>query len=90
VELDTRFCWFHLDTEWDINVRAEWFDDVDGTRTGFDTNYEEITVGLDYHPTKCLSIRPELRGDFSNNTAAFNNGSDHEQLTLAVDVPWKF
>jgi len=81
---------FHLDAEWDFNVRAEWFDDVDGTRTGFDTNYEEITVGLDYHPTKCLSIRPEIRGDFSNNTAAFNNGSDHEQLTLAVDVLWKF
>ena len=49
----------------DANVRAEWFDDVRGTRTGINTNYSEVTLGLNWHPIKCLEIRPEIRGDFA-------------------------
>jgi hypothetical protein len=76
---------FHVNKTVDVNFRAEWFDDVNGTRTGFATNYEELTFGFDYHPCQWLRVRPEIRGDFSNNVPVFNNGNDRAQLTLAVD-----
>ena len=60
---------FHLSTTVDILVRAEWFDDVKGTRTGIDTNYSEVTLGLNWHPLKWLEIRPEIRGDFAGAPA---------------------
>ena len=55
----------HLTTQVDVLCRAEWFDDVKGTRTGIDTNYSEVTLGLNWHPFRCLEFRPEIRGDFA-------------------------
>jgi Putative beta-barrel porin-2, OmpL-like. bbp2 len=80
----------HLGCTLDFNLRAEWFDDVQGTRTGFATNYEELTLGLDYHPQKWLRLRPEIRGDFSNDVPAFGNGRDRAQLTAAIDALFQF
>jgi hypothetical protein len=37
---------FHLTPKLDTNFRAEWFDDVNGTRTGIATNYAEVTGGI--------------------------------------------
>ena len=65
---------FHLTTEVDALCRAEWFDDVKGTRTGVKTNYAEVTLGLNWHPIKCLEIRPEIRGDFAGAPAFGVNG----------------
>ena len=36
--------------------------DVKGTRTGVDANYAEVTLGTNWHPTKFLEFRPEIRG----------------------------
>ena len=68
----------------DANGRAEWFLDNKGTRTGFATNYYEVTLGFDYHPVNCLRIRPEVRGDFADDPV-FRNGRDKSQLTLAIE-----
>ena len=38
---------FHLHPQLDILGRAEWFDDVKGTRTGINTNYSEVTLGIE-------------------------------------------
>ena len=46
---------FHLTTEFDINCRAEWFDDVKGTRTGINTNYAEVTLGSTGTPASAWS-----------------------------------
>ena len=62
----------HLPPDHDSSTsscRAEWFDDVKGTRTGINTNYSEVTLGLNWHPVKCLEIRPEIRGDFAGAPA---------------------
>lgn len=82
----------HLTEKWDAIVRAEWFDDVKGTRTGVDTNYEEVTFGVNYHPNKYLEIRPEIRGDFAGRPAFGPGGEplDRSQLTLAMSALLKF
>jgi Putative beta-barrel porin-2, OmpL-like. bbp2 len=83
---------FHLSDTIDFNVRGEWFDDVRGTRTGFSTNYEEVTLGLNWHPIKCLEFRPEIRGDFAGEDAFGANGKhDHrDQLTGGISALLKF
>jgi hypothetical protein len=82
----------HLTPKIDGLCRAEWFDDVQGTRTGVKTNYEEVTLGVNYHPIKYLDIRPEIRGDFANAPAFGVNGQHtHErQLTGGISFLVKF
>lgn len=77
----------------DLNVRAEWFNDVQGTRTGFSTNYTEVTLGVNWHPTRFLEIRPEVRGDFAGEPVFGGGGSpggNHSQLTAVISGLIKF
>jgi hypothetical protein len=83
---------YHLTEYLDILGRGEWFDDVHGTRTGVRANYEEVTLGLNWHPIKCLDIRPEIRGDFASAPAFGVNGAHQydSQLTGAISFLVKF
>jgi hypothetical protein len=83
---------FHMTSQIDANCRAEWYDDPEGTRTGVRANYEEVTLGLNWHPIKYLDIRPEIRGDFASAPAFGVNGQhDHfSQLTGAISFLVKF
>ncbi|WP_373649978.1 outer membrane beta-barrel protein [Schlesneria sp. DSM 10557] len=82
----------HLNAEVDALLRVEWFDDVQGTRTGVAANYSEVTLGTNWHPNKYLEIRPEIRGDFADR-AAFGVGgahTNHNQLTGGISALVKF
>jgi len=83
---------FHMSTTVDGLLRAEWFDDVKGTRTGVDTNYSEVTLGVNWHPLKCLEFRPEIRGDFAGAPAFGVNGAhtDRSQLSGGISFLVKF
>ena len=83
---------YHLNPKLDVQARAEWFDDPQGTRTGVKTDYSEATLGLNWHPNKWLEVRPEIRGDFAANPAYGTNGShDHySQLTGGISALVKF
>jgi Putative beta-barrel porin-2, OmpL-like. bbp2 len=83
---------YHLASDLDTLLRAEWFDDVKGTRTGVNANYSEVTLGLNWHPIKCLEVRPEIRGDFASAPAFGVNGvhTDRSQLTGGISFLVKF
>jgi hypothetical protein len=83
---------FHLIPTLDINSRIEWFDDVHGTRTGVSTDYEAVTLGLNWHPVKAVEFRPEIRGDFAGAPAFGTNGdhTHHSQLTGGISFLLKF
>ena len=83
---------YHINSQVDALARAEWFDDVNGTRTGIATNYSEVTLGLNYHPFRCLDIRPEIRGDFAGADAFGVNGAhtNRSQLTGGISFLVKF
>jgi hypothetical protein len=83
---------FHLTPTIDANFRAEWFDDVQGTRTGVSTNYSEVTLGVNWHPIPCLEFRPEIRGDFAADPAFGINGqhTHYSQLTGGISALVKF
>jgi hypothetical protein len=83
---------FHLTPKIDLNSRAEWFDDVKGTRTGVSTNYSEVTLGINWHPLKFIEFRPEIRGDFAGAPAFGVDGAHthRSQLTGGISMLLKF
>jgi Putative beta-barrel porin-2, OmpL-like. bbp2 len=66
------------------NVRVEFFDDVEGQRTGFPGLYETVTVGLSFQPIKAVTFRPELRYDYQDESAPFEG--KHWLLTASTDM----
>lgn len=64
--------------------RLEFFDDFEGSRTGFEGLYTAATVGLTFKPTKSLWVRPELRFDYNHESQPFDG--KNWLATASVDV----
>jgi len=73
-----------------FTLRNEGYDDSGGARTGFATIYEENAVGITWFPNKLLCVRPELRFEHSFSQRAYDNGTRHNQATLACDFTYHF
>lgn len=65
-------------------TRLEFFDDVDGNRTGFKGLYTSVTAGLNFQPRKDVIFRPELRYDYNGESRPFEG--NHGVFTAATDV----
>jgi hypothetical protein len=87
---------YTIDPKLRLGLRGEWFRDDEGTRTaelgrpGFAASFFDLTAGVTYKLRPNLSIRPELRVDWSPDARPFNDQRDRFQFTAAVDVIWKF
>ena len=85
-------------------LRFEWFHDEDGTRVGlnrpsnpntppFAGNVYSLSCGVNWKPTSDFVVRPEIRGDWYDGSAArqpFNDGNDDSQLMFGIDAVWLF
>lgn len=83
----------HVHRLLDVNTRAEWFDDADGSRTGKKANYGETTAGLNFMPKRAFNLRPEFRYDLANNAVFGPAGTSRlvsHQWTFAFDAMLKF
>ena len=83
----------HVHRLLDLNSRAEWFKDVDGSRIGTRGNYGEITVGPNVMPTRMINFRPEVRWDVASNPVfgpASSQRHESHQLTGAIEMLVKF
>ena len=65
-------------------TRLEYFDDIDGNRTGFKGLYTALTAGLNFQPRKAILFRPELRYDYNNESAPFEG--KHGLFTATTDL----
>lgn len=87
---------YTIDPQLRLGLRGEWFRDDDGTRTaqlgrpGFAASFFDLTAGVTYKPFPSLSIRPELRIDWSPDARPYNDQTDHFQFTAAIDMIWRF
>lgn len=87
--------WFgitnYLIHEWDkklsTTARLEFFDDIQGQRTGTRGLYTAGTVGVAYKPTEWLWLRPEVRLDHNDNRP-FAGKATLFTATLDVIVNW--
>jgi hypothetical protein len=87
---------------WRGTLRAEYFDDKDGYRTGVKQKWKEVTGTLAYLPTKNIELRGELRYDRSNGTPApgvfafedpgftRTGGTGKGQMSAALEAIFKF
>jgi hypothetical protein len=83
----------HVHRLLDVNTRAEWFDDADGSRTGKKANYGEMTAGLNLMPKRTFNLRPEVRYDLASNPVFGPAGTSKlqsHQWTFAFDAMLKF
>jgi hypothetical protein len=74
-------------------ARVEYFRDEDGTRIGEEAALGEATFGLDWKPFPCLPnlhLRPEVRWDHSFDGPFFDDGRDHDQVSLSLDLVFTF
>jgi hypothetical protein len=78
----------------DGTVRLEFFDDVQGDRTGFPGLYTAITAGLAFKPRRLASgagevlFRPEIRYDYNNESRPFEDHHGLFTATSDVIVRW--
>jgi hypothetical protein len=66
------------------NLRLEIFDDIQGQRTGFPGLYEDVTASVSFQPIKAVTIRPELRFDYQDESAPFEG--KHWLFTASTDM----
>ncbi|HEV3142378.1 MAG TPA: outer membrane beta-barrel protein, partial [Gemmataceae bacterium] len=64
-------------------TRLEFFDDVQGQRTGFAGLYTAVTAGVSFKPRRGIIIRPEIRYDVNANSRPFENRAS--LFTAATD-----
>lgn len=92
---------YQIGEPWRVSLRAEYFDDVDGYRTGIVQKWKEATVTLCYAAAKSFELRLEARYDKSDSsvfvrsvatdpeTGAFIDTSSN-QASVAVEALYKF
>jgi putative OmpL-like beta-barrel porin-2 len=87
---------YSVDPKLRLGTRAEWFRDEQGTRTaqlgrpGFAASFFELTMGVTYKPDRSVSIRPELRFDYSPDARPYNDQTSRFQFVPAIDVIVRF
>jgi hypothetical protein len=75
-----------------ITFRNEFFNDLQGQRTGFKTKYFESLIGWSHWLGDTITLRPELRFERAfgaepyDNPTDTPNGGKHNQLMLAIDA----
>lgn len=73
-----------LAEKWKATTRLEFFDDIDGNRTGFAGLYTAATAGLSFQPRPAITLRPEVRYDYNGETRPFDGR--HSLFTATADL----
>ena len=70
-----------------LTLRAEWFDDPQGARTGHVQSLKEVTLTPEFKPHPHVVVRGDLRRDWSNRDV-FEKGDGtfgRSQVTLSLN-----
>jgi len=90
---------YQFSDQWRTSVRVEYFDDVDGYRSGLAQTWKEATMTVGYAPMKSTELRLEVRYDLSSQKAfvqsplvvddSYADLASH-QSSVALEVLYKF
>ncbi|AEG01315.1 porin [Methylomonas methanica] len=87
-----QYLTYDINDKLGAGVRAEWFRDSQGYRTGIGSggSFYAVTAGLNYAPNAWLKLRPELRYDYfgadGDGVKAYDDGNEFDQLGVAMDM----
>jgi hypothetical protein len=73
-----------------LTFRNEWWDDAEGMRSGYATNYSSHTIGISHNFNAYLQFRPEVGYYRSYDAPAFDNGTRRNMLMFAFDTTLRF
>jgi hypothetical protein len=89
-----NYRWTDLDN---ISFRGEFYDDMQGQRTGTKTRYTDFGIGWQHWFSPQVYVRPEFTYYHSYDAPAFNGNANagvtpnhHDAFIAAADVIWKF
>jgi len=92
---------YQFTDQWAVSLRAEYFDDRDGFRTGVIQQWKEATATLRYMPSAKFELRAEGRYDLSNGSTFVSSGAEFttpgglsgtgkNQYSLGLEAIFKF
>ena len=84
---------YQINDYWRTSLRAEYFHDRDGYRTGVDQTAKELTATVAWLPTREIELRLEGRADRSDKYAYLNkdrNDYKKSQNSVGVEFLYKF
>jgi len=73
-----------------LGWRNEYFDDIQGQRTGYKTQYFETLLSWVHWIGNTIIMRPEVRFEQSFARPAYNNGTAMNQIVFATDFIFKY
>lgn len=73
-----------------ISLRAEWFDDMQGQRTGVKTRYANWAIGWQHWFSPSVLIRPELAQYNALDRGAFDGGTKRAAFIASADLIFRF
>jgi hypothetical protein len=73
-----------------LSFRSDFLDDKKGQRTGYATRYSENTIMWCHWIGSTVQLRPELRFERAWDQKAYDNGREHNQVTVASDLIFHF
>lgn len=84
---------YQFSDQWRLSVRAEYFDDKDGYRTGIIQKWKEATATLAYLLNRNFELRAEVRGDRSDKASFLKSdrvSASKTERSFGVEVLYKF
>ena len=99
-----QYLYYTINDDWKAGLRFEWFRDEDGTRVGLSRpsnpnnpplpgSFYSLSLGANWTPTANLIVRPEIRADWYDGSAAtlpYDDGTDSSQIMLGFDAILRF
>lgn len=73
-----------------ISLRAEWFDDMQGQRTGSQTRYANWALGWQHWFSPSILIRPEIATYNSLDRRVFDGGTKRSAFIASADLIFRF
>ena len=83
---------YQFNDKWRTSLRAEFFDDPEGFRTGVAQCWKEATLTVAYAPIKSLELRAETRHDISNVNSFVNANrvsTSNDQQSYALEALYR-
>jgi hypothetical protein len=71
-------------------LRGEFYDDINGQRTGFAPRYTDLALGWQHWFSPQVESRPEIAWYHSLDKLAFDNGLKHAIAIVSGDAIWHF
>ena len=68
-----------------ISLRGEYYNDIDGQRTGYKTKYSDVGLGWQHWLSPQVEFRPEFTW-YTSTIPAFNLGTEKQEKVFSGDV----